>query len=330
MLRSKKIISLLFIFTILISTGFSQDKKIAYCSNQTSSEYIQIFIMNEDGSGQEQLTDISENCMRPQWSPDGKQLVFYTDRGYIYLIRNVDSITSRMPFYAWNGSNPSFLTGDQIMFNDESDGVLSIMVIDTIQYGAQPQLLSDGSYSNMQVVSGDGNKVIYSGFYNGSKCIMLADLNDTTDDYITKISKNNEANLEPDVTKDGDKVVYASFNDNLQGTIRILEDGSETALSRGLPSSNTPRFSPDGEKIAFVVIDGSDVSLYTVSSSGGSASNLNVRGGNVGTFQWMDNDRIIYDAGTESKISVGIVNLSTGENEIIAEGGFNLHPSVQK
>ncbi|MBK8550527.1 MAG: PD40 domain-containing protein [Ignavibacteria bacterium] len=286
--------------------------------------------MNEDGSDKKQITDIAENCMKPQWSPDGKQIVFYSDRGYIYLIRDAESLKSAQPFFAWSGYNPSFLEGGQIMFNNEVDDVLSIMVIDTASYGSEAQLLSDGRYSNMQTVTSDGNKVYYSGFLNGYKCIMVADLNDTTDNYITKVSKNSEANLEPDVSADGSKVVYASFNDNLQGTIRILQNGSETALSKGLPSSNVPRFSPDGQKIAFVVINDADVSLYVMNSDGSGKNNLNVKGGNVGTFQWMDNDRIVYDAGSESSTSIGVVNTDTGENDIIASGGFNLHPSVQK
>ncbi len=63
---------------------------------------------------------------------------------------------------------------------------------------------------------------------------------------------------------------------------------------------------------------------------GSDRKNLNVDGGSVGTFQWIDNDRIIYDAGTDTRVSVGIVNIKTGDSRIIADGGFNLHPSIQK
>ena len=323
----------IFIFAILIVTNisFAQEKRIAYCSNQSGSGYLQVFIMDEDGSDKKQLTDLSENCKKPKWSPDGKQIVFYTDAGQIYLIKNVDSVKSiKDPSFVCSGTYPSFMAdGSQIIFNDDYEDVLSIWVIDTAM-GSQPVVLTDGRYSNMQAVSKSGSEIFYSGFINGYKCIMAMDMNDTTDNYISKVSKNSEANLEPDVSSDGNKICYASFDDNLKGTIRIFEDGKESALSKGLPSSNVPRFSPDGSKIAFVVIDGNNVSLYVMDSNGSSRNNLGVKGGNVGTFQWIDNERIVYDAGSETKTVVGIVSIPSGSSQIIADGGFNLDPSVQK
>lgn len=327
----RNIFRIIVLFLILTSCVFAQDKKIAYCSNDTESEYIQIFIMNEDGSDKKQLTDISENCMHPKWSPDGKQLVFYTDRGYMYLIRDVNSTGPANLFYLYNGMYPSFMpSGDQIVYNTEIDQILSIMVIDTAQYGAEPQMLSDGGYSNMQVISADGNEIYYSTFDGGTKVVKVMDLEDTTDNYVKQISKNDEANLEPDVSNDGTMVAYASFNSNLHGTVRIFENGTETPLTKGMASSNVPRFSPDGSKIAFVVIDNNDVSLYVMDNDGSGKKNLNVRGGSIGTFQWINNDEIVYDAGSESRTSVGIVNISNGGNNILAEGGFNLQPAVQK
>ncbi|MBS1518589.1 MAG: PD40 domain-containing protein [Bacteroidetes bacterium] len=323
----------LFIVILLTaaSVTFAQKKKIAYCSDQGTSAFIQIFVMNEDGSDKKQLTNINENCMKPRWSPDGKQIVFYSDKGFVYLIRNVDNLYSDYTFLVWNGIYPSFMPdGNEIMFNTEEDDVLSIFVIDTTQFGAQPEIITDGSYSNMQVLSPDGKKVIYSAFLDGVKTIMSADLEDESDNYIKKISMNNDANLEPDISPDGKKIAYASFDNNLNGTVRIYENGKETALTKGITSANVPRFSPDGKKIAFVVISDNNVDLYTMNTDGSDKKNLDVKGGNVGTFQWLDDDKIVYDAGSDTRISIGIVNTKTGISEIIADGGFNLQPCATK
>ena len=52
-----------------------------------------------------------------------------------------------------------------------------------------------------------------------------------------------------------------------------------------------------------------------MNTDGSSRKDLNIKGGNVGTYEWMDKDRIVYDAGSETKTSVGIVNVNTGQRK---------------
>lgn len=304
---------------------FAQSKKVVYTSNQSSNGYLQIFTMNDDGSDKKQVLTMDVNCVNPKWSHDGTKIVFATSDEQIYLVDNVETGDYR---FIWKGNVPSFSTDDsEIIFVSDFEGVNSIYIIGLSD--PEPYLLSDGDYSNQAVLSNDGNYLIYSALLDGGKCVMLRDLNDTTEYHTKKISVNKDANLEPDISPDSRKYVYAGFDMNLNGTVYLNENNKERALTKDIPSATQPKFSPDGSKIAFAVIKGERVKLYTMNSDGSDKKDLEVKGGDLGLFDWIDNNRIIYDAENQSEqYSIGVVNIKTGDNKLVASTGFNLHPDV--
>lgn len=323
----KKIILILLIFTVSAGIIYSSPRKIVYSSNQSSNGYLQIFTMNEDGSNKKQLTFLDADCIHPRWSKDGSKIVFGTLNGKIYLLENVNKDTIIEPYFVFGGSNPCFTNdGEEIIFNSEHNGFLTIYIMEPREPDAS-MLVSD-DYSNQQVLSEDGSKLVYSAFYNGYKSILEMDLDDSTDNNVKKISKNDNANLEPDISKSGKMITYASFNNQLHGTIYIYKDGKETALTKGFSSSNQPKFSPDEKKIGFVVISGKSVDLYIMNIDGTGKKEIIIKGGNIGTYRWIDNDRIIYDAEDGKSYKIGIVNINSQNCELIAKEGINFHPDV--
>ena len=47
---------------------------------QSSGKQEDIFLTRTDGAGIRQLTDDPYKDRKPQWSPDGKQIAFFSDR----------------------------------------------------------------------------------------------------------------------------------------------------------------------------------------------------------------------------------------------------------
>jgi Tol biopolymer transport system component len=281
--------------------------------------------MNDDGSDKKQVSFMEVNCLNPQWSHNGSMIAFATSDDQVYLIDDISTGNYR---FMWKGNSPMFTsTDEEIIFISDFEGVNSIYVIGLSD--TEPMILSDGNYSNQATLSDDGNYLVYSKLTENGKCIMVADMNSESDDYLKKISVNKDSNLEPDISPDDRKYVYAGFDMNLNGTIYINENGSEKALTKDIPSSTQPKFSPDGSKIAFAVIKGERVKLYTMNSDGSNKQELTIKGGDLGLFDWLDNSRIIYDAESQSEsYSIGVINVNTGEGNLIASGGFNLHPDV--
>lgn len=322
-----KIILAIISIIFFISTLAKAETKIVYSSDDTKSNYFQIFTMDYNGNNKKQITDLPANCSHPKWSHDGTKIVFQTDDDRIFLIVNADTDTPDEPIFIFGGSNPSFAGDDeQIIFNSDKDGALSIYILDPAE--GEAYLLSTIGYSNQQVLSQNGKYLVYSAFYNDSKCIMMTDLEDTTDENTFKINENDNANLLPDLSSDANMIVYAGFNNQLNGTIYLFNNGQEIALTKGITSSNLPKFSPDDKKIAFLSIGANTVKLYTMNLDGSSKEPLTVKGGNVGTYKWADNDRIVYDAENGAEYQIGIISVSTGKCVLLTTQGNNLHPDV--
>jgi len=322
----KKIILFGLVMLLLGNTSlFSQNKKVVYTSNQSSNGYLQLFTMNDDGSDKKQLTYMEDNCLNPKWSSNGSMIVFSTTAQQIYVIDDLSTGNYR---FIWKGMAPMFSSSnEEIFFVSDYEGVNSVYIMGLGD--SEPTILSDGSYSNQAVMSRDGNYIIYSAIFDGGKSVMLMDMQDTTDSYISKVSVNKDANLEPDISPDNKKYVYAGFDMNLNGTLYLYENGKERPVTKDIPSSTQPKFSPDGSKIGFAVIKGERVKLYTMNSDGTGKKELFIKGGDLGLFDWADNQRIIYDAeNTDEEYNIGIINVNSGDCTLLTSKGFNLHPDV--
>jgi len=325
----KKIIVLI----LMVFTGYnivlSQSNKITYVSDQNSSGYYQLFVMNEDGSDKNQITDMSTDCFFPKWSPDGSKIVFYTEDGRIFFINNVNTNKPDEPYFVFGGEHPSFSTDNEtIIFNSDYEGILTIYAMAYNE--SEPIIVSNIGYSNQQVLSKDGSKIVFSSFMQGGKDVMLIDLDDTTENNVYQISNNDNANLLPDISSDNLMIVWASFNNNLQGTIHTYKDGKERAISKGIESAHRPKFSPNDTKIAFVAIGDTKVKFYTMDLEGNNRKSYDVRGGSVANYMWIDNERILYDAEDGKNYDVGILNISTGKSELLTDKGSSMHPDILK
>lgn len=284
--------------------------------------------MNEDGSGKEQVTEMNTNALCPRWSPEGDKIAFYTEdensAPSVYVLNFLADSLNRFTYIS-EGKYPCFFYDNEtLIFNSEMDGVLSIYVKSPDDYEVFP--LTPMGYANQQTLSKDNRVIVFSSYVGDNKSIFVMDLEDTTENSVYQISQNKDANLSPDVSSDNAMFTYASFNINLNGTIYLWKDQVEKPITKDIKSSDMPKFSPDIKLIAFLVIDNDNVKLYTMNIDGSGKNHIKIKGGNVGTYKWIDDDRIIYDAENGEKYVIGIVNVKTGECNIIANESDSFKP----
>ncbi|MGB9697496.1 MAG: TolB family protein [Ignavibacteria bacterium] len=328
----KKTLILMF---LILATAFSwaqTKRKIAYSSDNSSNNYYQIFVADEDGSNPKQITNLPFDCFRPRWSPDGTKIIFYsqTYEGYstirnIYLIVNADTDTPEEPLFIFSGYNPEFLPDNfYILFNSDHEGINTLYIYDA---ETNEDIRLWDNYATQFTLSKNGYKIAFSGYVNWGedKSIIILDLEDETEDF-QKISVKNYACLNPDFSSDNSKVVFSAFNNELKGTIYLYSEGNMKPLSKGIASADYPKFSPDDSRIAFI---GDSETLYIMNADGTNIKPFNIKGGTVENFRWVDNNRIIYDAYNDEDYSIGILDLTTFTSKFILNKGSNRFPDIQ-
>ena len=108
------------------------DRIVYYVAGYNSGD---IYTVGADGSNQIRLTDNSATDSVPAWSPDGKHIVFSSDRDGDWDIYMMDTDGSDMTLLTEdpaNENNPSWSpNGDKIAFDSDRDGDFEIYVMDT-------------------------------------------------------------------------------------------------------------------------------------------------------------------------------------------------------
>lgn len=256
--------------TLLGFEGLSEtpDGRLLY--SKKMGKEINIFALNETDGGEKQLTKESGNNIYPSASPNGKYIVFTSNRNGAYSLWRADA----------DGKNPLQLT----TFPEGFDG------------GA--------------VITGDSETVIFHRQKNdGSRpSIMKVPINGG--EAVPAFPEVQAATVAPRLSADGKQLAYVSFMydgktstfessvkiANLEGD-KIIDAGRE--IKREFP--NNFQWSPDGKSITHVNKAGID-NIWNLSINDAKETPLtDFKSGNISYFLWSRDGKHLF-------IIRGIVN----------------------
>ena len=187
--------------------------QIAFAS--TRSGAAEIWLMNQDGSGLEMITNIAEGACQPKWSPDGMQIIYISP-----CRRNMTSYPGASLF---------------LMYADGS-GIVPLPSVPGGDF--------DPSWSP------DGNQIAFTSLRNGGVSgIYILDLNDHTTESL--VEDETRAISQPAWSPDGKEIAYVNSDNRIwvmdtQGKNRhILTIGEGEYLTSG------PAWSPDGSVVIY-------------------------------------------------------------------------------
>jgi Tol biopolymer transport system component len=180
------------------------------------------------------VTGLESMNISPAWSPDGKQLLFISDRGGARDIFTMPLASSGKP-------------------------------------GAQPARLTTGLDAHTISISQDGKKLVYSVFSLFSN-IFSIDIPETGTLSVSdakQITKGNQIIEQGMISPDGQWLVYDSDISGNQDIYKTPLAGGEAIQLTTHPSDDfSAVWSPDGEKIAFHSFREGNRDLFVMSKDG--------------------------------------------------------------
>jgi TolB protein len=254
-------------------------------------------LQDTDGSNLVRLTDDPADDYTPAWSPDGRQIAFYSERDgnyEIYVMNSDGSGLVRLTDHPANDRWPAWSPdGKKIAFTSERDGNYEIYVMsveDALQgaEGSNLVRLTDNPADDGDPAwSPDGKKIAFTsdrdGNYNYE--IYVTNVEDALQgaegsDPVRLTHEDgfppHEGARGPAWSPDGGQIAFTSDRDgdddiyvmDIGDALQAADGGDLVRLTDNPAFDEAPTWSPDGQKIAFQSYWGGNFEIYVMNADG--------------------------------------------------------------
>ena len=263
------------------------------------------------------------NDQWPAWAPDGRRIVFVSDRTgdpEIYTLRFAGTAPVRLTHIPGRDSHPSYSPdGKRIAFQSPRDGQHTNIYLMNADGSRQERITNHAGFAGVPVWSPDGKFLAYQWRPEGEgarwRLMLLSLSGDRVPRPLTDGTANDQVvNWSPN----GQRVVFYSDRTGINQLYVMNRDGSDVArVTTTTAEDRTAAFSPDGASIAFMSErDGTPAGIYVMQADGSGVRRVgNLRPGHGVPFFSPDGSRVLATVTDNTGAAIWSVRVSDGSAE---------------
>ncbi|MCA1578683.1 MAG: DPP IV N-terminal domain-containing protein [Acidobacteria bacterium] len=287
---------------------------IAFASNRaTGPAYnpynLDIYVMNADGSNVRRIVDDPEYDVGPQWSPDGRKIVFMTGRNRNFDVyeMNADGTGQRnltADHDKSDGAPVWSIDGHNIAFSRKIEGKDQIFVMDSA--GENLKRVTHNSANNASPSwSPDGSKLIFNTDRDGNWEIYMI----SVDGELAQLTDDAADDLARDWSPDGTRIAFSSNRNGKQHIYVMNADGSSLAQITNSPAEDTePAWASDGKRIAFTSLRDGNKDVYVIDADGSNPRRLTDHPGVDSSPRWSVDGKIVFTSNRDGQPDIYVMD----------------------